>query len=129
MQYSVVQHLVIHMKNNSLNKCDACTSGNFELTCSTQLRMHLINHMDGLPYHCAICRKTYYTSKHLVIHMKNRSWNKCYVCTCGNFKLTCSTQLRIHLINHMDGKPNHWAIRRNTFSISKHLVIHIKITL
>ena len=129
MQYSVVQHLVIHMKNNSLNKCDASTSGNFELTCSTQLRMHLINHMDGLPYHCAICRKTFCTSKHLVIHMKNHSWNKCYACMSGNFKLTCSTQLRIHLINHMDGKPNHCAIRRNTFSMSKHLVIHIKITL
>ena len=129
MQYSVVQHLLIHMKNNSLNKCDASTSGNFELTYSTPLRMHLINHMDGLPYHCAICRKTNYTSKHLVIHMKNHSWNKCYACTSGNFKLTCSTKLRIQLINHMDGKPNPCAIRRNTFSISKHLVNHIKITL
>ena len=66
--------------------------------------MHLINHMDGKPYHCAICRKTFSTSKHLVIHMKNHSLNKCYTCMSGNFDFTCLTQLRMHLITHMDGK-------------------------
>ena len=127
--FSKSKQFVIHMKNHSLNKCDACTSGNFDCTCSTQLRKHLITHMDGNTYQCTICGNTFSTSKHLVIHMKNLSWNKCYACTSGNFKLTCSTQLRMHLINSLDGKPNHCAICRNTFNMTKHLVIHIKITL
>ena len=121
-------------KNHSLNKCDACTSGNFELTCSTnfeltcstKLRIHLINHMDGKPYHCAICRKTFSTSKHLVIHMKNHSLNKCEACTSGNFDFTCLTQLRKHLMTHMDGNTYQCTICGNTFSTSKHLVIHMK---
>ena len=35
--------------------------------------MHITNHMDGLPYHCAICGMTFSKSKHLVIHMKNHT--------------------------------------------------------
>ena len=48
-------------------------SGNFDFTCSTQLRMHITNHMDGMPYHCAFCGKSFSKSQHLVIHMKNHS--------------------------------------------------------
>ena len=118
--FSKSKHFVIHMKNHSLNKGDICTSGNFELTCLTQLRMHLITHMDGLPYHCTIYGKNFSKSNHLVIHMNNHSWNKCDACTSGNFEFNCLTQLRMHLITHMDGKPYPCTICGNSFSKSKH---------
>ncbi len=105
--FSMSKHLVIHMKNHSWNKCNICTPGNFEFSCSTQLRMHFITHMDGKPYHCTICGKSFIKSKHFVIHNKNHSLNICDICTTGKFELTCLTPLRMHLINHMDGKPCH----------------------
>ena len=108
--FSKSNHFVIHMNNHSWNKCDICTSGNFELICLTQLEMHLINHMDGKPYHCTIYGKSFSKSKHFVINMKNHSLNKCDICTSSNFELTCLTQLRMHLINHMDGKPYHCTV-------------------
>ena len=108
--FSTSKHLLIHMKNQSWNKCDVCTSSNFEFTCSTQLRMHLFIHMDGKPYHCTLCGKSFSKSKHFVINMKNQSWNKCDICTFSNFELPCLTQLRMHLINHMDGKPYHCTV-------------------
>ena len=83
-------------------------------------------HMDGLPYHCTICRNTFSKSNHLVIHMNNHTLNKCDICTSGNFELICLTQLEMHLINHMDGKPYHCTIYGNNFSKSNHLVIHMK---
>jgi uncharacterized C2H2 Zn-finger protein len=110
-------------KNHSWNKCDMCTSGNFEFTCSTQLRMHLITHMDGKPYPCTICGNSFRKSKHYVIHMKNHCWNKCDSCMSGNFEFTCLSQLRMHLITHMDGKPYHCTICGKNFSKSKHLAI------
>ena len=124
--FSKSNHLVIHMKNHSWNKCDICTSGNIEFTCLTQLTMHLITHMDGKPYHCTIYRNNFSKSNHLVIHMKNHSWNKCDACTSGNFEFTCLTQLRMYLINHMNGLPYHCTICGKTFSTSKHFVIHMK---
>ena len=127
--FSNSKHLLTDLKNNSWNKCDTCTSSNFEFTCLTQLRMHLTTHLNDKPYHCTICGKSFSTSKHLVIHMKNHSWNKCDICTPGNFELTCLTQLIMHLINHMDGKPYHCTVCGKSFSKSKHLVIHMKITL
>ena len=114
--YSKSNHLVIQMQNPSWNKCDACTSGNFEFTFSTQLGMHLISHINRRPYHCTICGKSFSKSKHFVIHMKNLSLNKCDICTFGNFELTCLTQLRMHLINHMDGKPYYCTICGKSFS-------------
>ena len=119
-------YLVIHMKNHSWNKFYMCMSGNFEFTCSTQLRMHLIIHMDGKPYHFTICGNNFSNSKHLVIHMKNHSWNKCDACRPGNFEFTCSTQLGMHLINRMDGKPYHCTVSGNSFSKFKDFVIHMK---
>ena len=113
-------------KKHSWNKCDICTSGNFEIICLTQLIMHLIKHMDGKPYHCTIYGKNFSKSNHLLIDMNNHSWNKCAACTSGNFDFTCSTQLRKHLITHMDGNTYHCTICGNTFSTSKHLVIHMK---
>ena len=124
--FSKSNHLVIHMNNHSWNKCDICTSGNFKLTCLTQLSMHLITHMDCLPYHCTVYGKNFSKSNHLVIHMNNHSWNKCDVCTSGNFEFTCFTQLRMHLITNIDCKLYHCTICGNTFSTSKHLVIHMK---
>ena len=44
--------------------------GNFDFTCSIQLRKHLITHMDGNTYHCTICGNTFSTSKHLAVHME-----------------------------------------------------------
>ena len=85
-------------------------SGNFEFTCLTQLRMHWITHIECQLYHCTICGKSFRKYKHFVIHMKNHSLHKCYICTSGNFELTCLTQLRMHLINHMDGKPYHCTV-------------------
>ena len=93
---------VIHMNNHSWNKCDICSSGNIELICLTQLRMHLINHMDGKPYHCTIYGNNFSKSNHHLIHMNNHSWNKCAACMSGNIEFTCLTQLRMHLITHMD---------------------------
>ena len=104
------------MKNHPLNKCDICTSSNLKFTCLTQLGRHLINHMDGKPYHCTVCRKSFTTSKHFVIRLKNHSMNKCDICTSSNFKLTYSTTFRMHLINHMDGKPYHCTICGKSFS-------------
>ena len=86
------------------------------LTCLTQLRIHLINHMDGKPYHCTVCGKSFSKSKPFVIRMKNHSLNKCDICTSSDFKLTYSTQLRMHLINHMDGKPYHCTICGKSFT-------------
>ena len=108
--FSTSKHLVIHMKNHSWNKCDACMSGNFEFTWLTQLRMHLITHMNGKPYHCTICGKSFSKSKHFVIHMKNHSSNKCDICKSGKFELTSLTPLWMYLINHMDGKPYHCTV-------------------
>ena len=81
--------------------------------------MHLITHMDGLPYHCTIYGKNFSKSNHLVIHMNNHSWNKCDACTSGNFEFTCLTQLRMHLITHIDGKLYHCTICGKSFSKSK----------
>ena len=117
--FSKSNHLVIHMNNHSWNKCDICTSGNFELICLTQLKMHLINHMDGKPYHCTIYGKNFSKSNHLLIHMNNHSWNKCAACTSGNIEFTCLTQLRMHLITHMDDKLYHCTFCGKSFSKSK----------
>ena len=87
VHFSRSKHLVIHMKNHSQNKCDACTSANFELIFAVQLRMHIINHMDGLPYHYAIRGKNFRKSKHLVIHMKNHSQNKDVACTLKSYAI------------------------------------------
>ena len=114
------------MKNQPLNKCDICTSSNLKLTCLTQLRIHLINHMDGKPYHCTICGKNFSKSKHLAIHMNIYSWNKYDACMPGNFQCTCWAQLRMQSINHVDGKPYHCTVSGKRFSKSKHLVIHMK---
>ena len=105
-------------KNHSLNKCDICTSGKFELTCLAQLRMHLINHMDGKPYLCTIYGKNFSKSNHHLIHMNNHSWNKCAACTSGNIEFTCLTQLRMHLITHMDDKLYHCTFCGKSFSIT-----------
>ena len=98
---AVSKHLVIHVKNHSWNKCDVCTPGKLEFICSTQLRMHLITHMEGKPYHYTICGKSFSNCKHFVMQMKNPSLNKYDICTSGIFELTCLTPLRMHLINHM----------------------------
>ena len=124
--FSKSKHLVIHMKNHSWNKCDTSTSSNIEFTCLNQLRMQLITQMDSKPYHCTICRNNFSNSKHLLTDLKNNSWNKCDTCTSSNFEFTCSTQLRMHLITHMDGKPYHCTICRNNLSNSKYLVVHMK---
>ena len=124
--FSRSKHFEIQMKNHPLNKCDICTSSNLKLTCLTQLRIHLINHMDGKPYHCTICGKNFSKSKHLAIHMNIYSWNKYDACMPGNFQCTCWPQLRMQLINHVDGKPYHCTVCGKRFSKSKHLVIHMK---
>ena len=105
--FSKSNHLVIH----SWNKCDICTSGNFELICLTQLEMHLINHMDGKPYHCTIYGKNFSKSNHHLIHMNNHSWNKCAACTSGNIDFTCLT--------HMDNKLYHCTFCGKSLSKSK----------
>ena len=50
---------------------------------------------------------------------------KCDACTPGNFVFTCLTPLRMHFITHMNGKTYHCTICGNSFSKSKHFVIHM----
>jgi DNA-directed RNA polymerase subunit RPC12/RpoP len=95
--FSKSKYLVIHMKNHFWNKCDACTSGNFEFTCLTQLRKHVITHMDGKPYHCTICGKSF----------------------------SSADTLRTHVITHMDSNPYHCTICGKIFSWADAINTHI----
>ena len=100
-----------------------------KLSQSKHGRKKMIKHEEqtaGLPYMCTICRKTFKTPSHRVIHMRTHSGEKPYICNICEKGFTNSSHLTRHMRTHSGEKPYPCNICEKEFSQQSNLHKHMK---